>query len=150
MPDHLLTPTISASPPTGTAPWRPQSLLVPAVLGGATAVTALGLINATRLGVTRSARLVVLGGGLLALIGRIAVTLAVTPQVGSGARAIGAGAGALAWLAVTVTQKTPFRAYEMRGGEPARLLWPATVAVLTGGIAEAALVATLLAALAGS
>jgi hypothetical protein len=38
----------------------------------------------------------------------------------------------------------------MRGGEPARLLRPATVAVLTGGIAEAALVATLLAALAGS
>ncbi|MEH1014187.1 hypothetical protein V6U90_13875 [Micromonospora sp. CPCC 206060] len=144
MPDPLLTPTITATPQVGAPPWRPQSLLVPAVLGGALAVTALGLINAARLGRPPSARLAVLGTGLLALGARIVATLILAPSTGGPARAIGTVAGVLAWLVVRGTQNRPFRAYELRGGEPARLFWPGLAAIAACGLTEAVLLAILL------
>ncbi|MBO4207566.1 hypothetical protein [Micromonospora echinofusca] len=145
VPDPLLTPTITATPPVGVPPWRPQSLLVPAVLGGVLAVTVLGLVNAGRLDQSRSARLALLGTGLLALGARIAVTLLLTPSVGGPARAVGAAAGVLTWLTVRGTQSRPFRAYELRGGEPARLFWPGLAAIVGFGVVEAVLLAVLLA-----
>ncbi|MER7889184.1 hypothetical protein ABTX15_05105 [Micromonospora sp. NPDC094482] len=142
MPDDLFTPTIApADYQTKRKPWRPQSLLVPAILGGPTAVTVLALLNGARLGLTRRAVLTVLGAGLAALIARIVVTVTLLPDANARpARLVGSLAGALVWLAVSATQKTRFRAYELRGGEPASLWLPGIAAILLLGFVEGALV----------
>lgn len=148
MPDELFTPTIApAAYRAGRPPWRPQSLLFPALLGGATPVTVLALVNAGRLGLPRKATLAVIGTGLAALAARTGITLAVLAgEAGGPARVIGALAGALVWLVVSATQKGPFRAYELRGGEAASLWGPGTAAVLLLGAAEALLIVLLAAA----
>ncbi|WBB64860.1 hypothetical protein [Micromonospora sp. WMMD812] len=142
MPDDLLTPTIApADYQLKRKPWRPQSLLVPAILGGPTAVTVLALLNAGRLGLSRRATLTVLGAGLAALAARVAVTATLLPEATFGpARLIGSLAGALAWVAVSVTQKTRYRAYEWRGGEPAALLLPGLAAILLLGLVDGLLI----------
>ncbi|NJP31963.1 hypothetical protein [Micromonospora thermarum] len=142
MADDLLTPTVAAEAyEVRRTPWRPQSLLYPAVFGGPTAVTVLGLVNGARLGVSRRATMAVAGAGVAALAARIAVTLWLSAAgTERPSRVIGAVAGALAWLAVAAVQKPRFRAYELRGGEPASLWGPGLAAVLVCGFAEAALI----------
>jgi hypothetical protein len=140
--DDLFTPTIA--PPTYEVrrpPWRPQSLIFPAVFGGPTAVTVLALVNGHRLGLPRRTNLAVLGVGLAALAARLVVTLVVFDDgADRPVRLIGALAGALVWLAASATQKRRFRAYELRGGEPASLWLPGIGAVLVLGFAEALLI----------
>ncbi|MGC4786705.1 hypothetical protein ACLQ22_02495 [Micromonospora sp. DT178] len=146
--DDLFTPTIA--PPTYEVrrpPWRPQSLIFPAVFGGPTAVTVLALVNGHRLGVSRPARLAVLGAGLAALIARLAITLAIFDDGGNRpVRLVGALAGGLVWLVAATTQKRQFRAYELRGGQPASLWLPGLGAVLLLGFTEAVLVSLVAAA----
>ncbi|MFC0007438.1 hypothetical protein [Micromonospora siamensis] len=146
MADELFRPTISPTArPDGRQPWRPSSLVYPALLGGAAPVTALALVNARRLGLPGRARAAVLGAGLAALAARVLVTALVLDDDGSRGpgRLIGALAGGLAWLAVSATQKGAFRGYEMRGGEAGSLWGPAVLAVLVLGFAEALLVLTV-------
>ncbi|MCM0676921.1 hypothetical protein NCC78_19835 [Micromonospora phytophila] len=148
MADDLFTPTIApAAYEVRRPPWRPQSLFFPAVLGGPTAVTVLALVNSGRLGLPRRATLTVLGAGVAGLVARVVVTLSAgaagTERPG---RWIGALAGGLVWLAVSATQKGRYRAYELRGGEPASLWGPGIAAVLVLGFAEAALLLLLAAA----
>lgn len=145
MADDLFTPTIApAAYESRRPPWRPQSLLFPAVFGGPTAVTVLALVNAARLGLPGRARLAVAGAGFAALAARVAVTLVVfSGSADRPVRLIGALAGALVWLVVSVTQKGRFRAYELRGGDPASLWLPGIAAVLLLGVAEALLIVLL-------
>ncbi|MGN9808106.1 hypothetical protein ACTMSW_01935 [Micromonospora sp. BQ11] len=148
MADDLFTPTI-APPPYRPArpPWRVPSLLYPAVFGGPTAVTVLGVLNGRRLGLPRSALLTVLAAGLAGLLARVGVSLAFFDADNQRpARLIGALAGGLVWAAVAAVQKRPFRAYELRGGEPASLWVPGIAAVLACGLAEAVLIGALMAA----
>lgn len=141
MADDLFTPTIAPTTDDRRPPWRPQSLVYPALLGGPTAVTVLALVNGVRLGVSRRAALAVAGTGVAALSARIAVTAwlsaAGTERPG---RLIGSLAGGLVWLLVAATQKSRFRAYQLRGGEPASLWGPGIAAVLLLGFAEGALI----------
>ncbi|MEH1097741.1 hypothetical protein [Micromonospora sp. CPCC 205561] len=142
MADDLFTPTISpAADEARRPPWRPQSLIFPALLGGPAAVTVLALLNGRRLGVSHRAYLAVLGTGLAGLAARLAMTLAIS---GDGSnrpvRLAGALAGGLVWLVAAATQKRRFRAYELRGGEPASLWLPGLGAVLVIGFVEALLI----------
>lgn len=139
MADDLFTPSITpATYRERRPPWRPGSLLYPAVFGGATAVTVLALVNAGRLRLPGRAVLAILGAGLAALVARAVVTVTLLDgQPGGPARLIGALAGALVWLPVNLLQKGPFRAYELRRGQPASLWGPGVAAVLVFGIAEA-------------
>ncbi|MGS2618907.1 hypothetical protein ACVCAH_30920 [Micromonospora sp. LZ34] len=148
MADDLFTPTIAAAAyEPKRPPWRPQSLLFPAVFGGPTAVTVLALVNAARLGLPRRAGLAVAGAGLAAVVARTGITLAVfAGEASRPVRLIGALAGALVWLVVSATQKGRFRAYQLRGGDPASLWLPGIAAVLLLGGAEALLIALLAAA----
>ncbi|MEH0975104.1 hypothetical protein V6U77_28640 [Micromonospora sp. CPCC 205546] len=141
--DDLFTPTIApAAYEARRPPWRPQSLIFPAVFGGPTAVTVLALVNGRRLGVSRPAHLAVLGAGLAGLIARLALTLAIFDDgANRPVRLVGALAGGLVWLVASATQKRPFRAYELRSGQPASLWLPGLGAVLVLGFVEAALVA---------
>ncbi|WP_141714688.1 hypothetical protein [Micromonospora mirobrigensis] len=143
--DELFRPTISPTArPAGRRPWRPSSLVYPALLGGAAPVTALALVNAHRLGLPGRARAAVLGAGLAALAARVLVTALLLDDGTRGpGRLIGALAGGLAWLAVSATQKGAFRGYEMRGGEAGSLWGPGVLAVLVLGFAEALLVLTV-------
>ncbi|MGN9764477.1 hypothetical protein ACTMS2_04830 [Micromonospora sp. SD12] len=142
MADDLFTPTIApAAYETRRPPWRPQSLIFPAVFGGPTAVTVLALLNGRRLGVSRPAQLAVLGTGLAGLLARLTMTLAIVDDgAGRPVRLVGALAGALVWLVAAATQNRLFRSYELRGGQPASLWLPGLGAVLVLGFTEAVLV----------
>ncbi|WP_266316857.1 hypothetical protein [Micromonospora peucetia] len=148
MADDLFTPTISpAAYEARRPPWRPQSLIFPAVFGGPTAVTVLALVNGRRLGASRLAHLAVLGAGLAGLVARLTVTLAIYDDgAGRPGRLVGALAGGLVWLVAAATQKRLFRAYELRGGRPASLWLPGLGAVLLLGFTEAVLVSLVAAA----
>ncbi|MGW4497205.1 hypothetical protein ACWENR_01095 [Micromonospora sp. NPDC004336] len=141
MADDLFTPTITpAAYEARRPPWRPHSLIFPAVFGGPTAATVLALVNGHRLGLPRRANLAVLGVGLAALAARLVVTLAIfDDEADRPARLVGALAGALVWLAASTAQKRRFRAYELRGGEPASLWLAGVGAVFLLGFAEALL-----------
>jgi hypothetical protein len=145
VPDDLFTPTIApAAYEDRRPPWRPQSMLYPALLGGATAVAVLALINAYRLRLPRKATLALVGAWLAALAGRLVATLVLADgQVGRPARLLGALAGALVWLVVSATQKGRFRAFELRGGDAASLWGPGVAAVLLLGASEGLLIALL-------
>jgi hypothetical protein len=138
VPDDLFTPTIApAAYEARRPPWRPQSMLYPALLGGPTAVAVLALVNANRLRLPRKAALAVAGAWLAALAGRVVATLLLADGESNGpARLIGSLAGALVWIVVSATQKSRFRTFEMRGGEPASLWWPGFAAVLLLGTVE--------------
>ncbi|MEU4776772.1 hypothetical protein [Micromonospora sp. NPDC023633] len=140
--DDLFTPTIApAAYEARRPPWRPQSLIFPAAFGGPTAVTVLALVNGRRLGASRPAHLAVLGTGLAGLVARLTITLAFFDDGGNRpVRLIGALAGGLVWLVAAATQKRLFRAYELRGGQPASLWLPGLGAVFVLGFAEAVLV----------
>ncbi|MBQ1074652.1 hypothetical protein KBX06_15960 [Micromonospora sp. C31] len=142
MADDLFTPTIApAAYEARRPPWRPQSLIFPAVFGGPAAVTVLALVNGRRLGVSRPAQLAMLGAGLAGLVARLTITLAIfDEEADRPVRLVGALAGGLVWLAAAATQKRPFRAYELRGGRPASLWLPGLTAVLLLGFAETVLV----------
>lgn len=140
MADNLFTPTITAAPRSGAQPWRVSSLVYPAFFGGPLAVTVLGLVNGARLGLGRRAQLAVAGAGLGALLARVAVGIA-TGGSWLGVRSlVGSAAGVAAWLALAAVQRRPFRAYELRGGEPAKLFLPGLGAVFTVGLIEAIVV----------
>ncbi|MGK5676192.1 hypothetical protein ACSNOB_25515 [Micromonospora sp. URMC 106] len=148
MSDDLFTPTIApAAYETRRPPWRPQSLIFPAVFGGPAAATVLALVNGHRLGLPRRTNLAVLGVGLAALAARLVVTLTIFDNgADRPVRLVGALSGALVWLAASAAQKRRFRAYELRGGEPASLWLPGIGAVLLIGFAEALLVMLVAAA----
>ncbi|MEU6073235.1 hypothetical protein [Micromonospora sp. NPDC047074] len=147
MADDLFTPTIAPAAEARRPPWRPQSLLYPAVFGGPTAGTVLALLNGRRLGVPRREQLAVLGTGSAGLAARLVVTLAIFDDgADRPVRLVGALAGGLVWLVAAATQKRRFRAYELSGGEPASLWLPGLGAVLVLGFAEAILVLLVAAA----
>jgi hypothetical protein len=132
--DDLFTPTITRPLRQGRPPWRPQSLVVPAILGGPAAVTVLALVNGRRLGVPGRALLPLAAVGVLAVALRAVTTLALGSD--RPVQLVGALAGAGVWLLVARAQKRPFRRSELRGEEPASLWWPGVAAVCLIGPAE--------------
>ncbi|WP_319463317.1 hypothetical protein [Micromonospora sp. RTP1Z1] len=91
MADDLLAPTITpAAYAERRPPWRPGSLIYPAVFGGALAATVLALVNARRLRLPTGATLAIVGTGLAALVARLAITVALLDGHTSGpARLVG-------------------------------------------------------------
>ncbi|MBM0225359.1 MULTISPECIES: hypothetical protein [Micromonospora] len=142
MADDLFTPTITpAAYAEGRPPWRPGSLVYPAVFGGALAATVLALVNARRLRLPVGAVLAIVGTGLAALVARLAITVVLLDGHTSGpARLVGALSGVLVWSVANLTQKGRFRTYEMRGGQAASLVLPGIAAALGLGIVEAVLI----------
>lgn len=143
MADDLFTPTITPATYADARrpPWRPGSLIYPAVLGGALAGTVLALLNAHRLRLPARAGLTVAGAGLVAVVARVLVTVTLLDgRVSGAARLVGSLCGAAVWAVASLTQRGPFRAYEMRGGEPASLVRPGIVAALGLGLVEAVVI----------
>lgn len=138
MADDLFTPTITpATYAPQRPPWRPGSLIYPAVFGGPLAVTVLALVNARRLRLPGRPTLAIAGAGLAAVVTRMVVTVALLDGHMSGpGRLVGALSGAVVWAVANLTQKGRFRTYEMRGGEPASLVLPGIGAAVGLGIVE--------------
>jgi hypothetical protein len=65
-------------------------------------------------------------------------------QSSSSARVLSALAGALAYGAVVLVQRRPYRAFTLRGGEAAGLLWPGLAAAVGGAVIEAVLGAAVI------
>ncbi|MCI4064415.1 hypothetical protein MRQ36_18125 [Micromonospora sp. R77] len=146
MADDLFTPTITpaAYAADRRPPWRPGSLVYPAVFGGALPATVLALVNARRLRLSTGPILAVAGTGVAALVARALVTVALFDGHASGpARLVGALCGALVWGVANLTQKSAFRTWEMRGGEPASLVRAGIAAALGLGLVEALLIVAL-------
>ncbi|GIG85835.1 hypothetical protein [Plantactinospora endophytica] len=141
MQDELFSPTIQERPAPGRPPWRPESILYPAVFGGPLAAATLGVLNGRRLGLAGHRLLVVGAAGLVGFGGRLAVSAAVDGN--SAVRLAGMVTGALVWLAVLFFQRAPFRVYSYRGGEPASLVGPGFAAGIGFGVLEAVLILVL-------
>jgi hypothetical protein len=131
--DDLFTPTIPA-PPSTARPWRVASLVYPSFFGGALAATVLGVVNCRRLGFRSGPLLALAAVGVAALVGRVLVD-----EV---SRSIfwRTAFGVAVWGAVALLQRRRFRAFELRGGEPASLVGPGIAAAVGGAVLETALV----------
>lgn len=140
MQDELFSPTIRERPAPGKPPWRPDSILYPA-FGGPLAAAVLGVVNGGRLGLPGRHLLAIAAAGLVGFGARLAVSAAV--EGNSPVRLAGMVAGALVWLVVLAFQRSPFRAYTFRGGEPASLVGPGFAAFFGCGVLEAILILVL-------
>jgi hypothetical protein len=140
--NDLFVPTITAQPTTGKPPWSVSTLVFPAILGGPLAITVLALVNGRRLGVASGGQLAVAAGGVGAMALRLWVLALV--QSGSSGRVVSALAGALAYGVVVLVQRPPYRAFTLRGGEAASLVWPGLAAAVGGAVIEAVLAAAVL------
>ncbi|MGR6317383.1 hypothetical protein Q2K19_06045 [Micromonospora soli] len=139
MADDLFTPTIipTAYVDERRPPWRPGSLVYPAIFGGVLAGTTLALINASRLRLPTRATLAIAGTGLVALVARVLVTVTLLDgRVSGTGRLVGALCGALVGTVAHLAQRSRFRTWEMRGGEPASLVKAGIAAALGLGILE--------------
>lgn len=134
MTDDLFRPTIEAQPVPAERPWRPGSIVYPAFFGGPLAAAVLGILNGRRLALGRTALLAIAAAGAASIVGRLVLTAALHPdRVG---RLLGSVAGLLVWMVVLAAQKRPFRAYELRDGEPANLVRPGLAAAIGCGLLE--------------
>lgn len=141
MSEDLLRPTIEREPGT-KSPWRLTSQLFVAFFGGALAVTAIGFVNAGRLGVEASARRLILGVGATAFAaGLVIVALLPTTLNDSVIRLIMLAFALLAYAAQARLQRTHDRAFTLRGGEYASLWGPGFAAVIGCGIVQGIVVA---------
>lgn len=136
MSDDLFTPTITSAVPA-KPPWRVDSLVYPAFFGGPLAAAVLGLLNARRLRVGPLAFLAVAATGIGAIAVRIAFLVSIGGLLLGAYTLVGVVPGLAVWAAIRSTQNRPYRSFALRGGEPAKLFWPAVAAVLGCGLAEA-------------
>lgn len=136
MADDLFRPTVTA-PPTTNPPWRVYSMIYPAFFGGALTATVLGLLNGRRLALTGRHLAAIGGAGVLVVATRFAVGIATGGRwFGVPAEFFSAAAGLLVWFVISKLQMQPFRAFELRGGDPAPLWWPGLAAVVGLGFLE--------------
>jgi hypothetical protein len=138
MQDELFRPTIQQRSAPDEPPWRPESIMYPAMFGGPLAATTLGVLNGRRLGLSGRQLLAIGAAGLVAFGARLAIGAA-TDGV-SVVRVAGMLTGALVWLVVLSFQRAPFRAYSYGGGEPASLVAPGFAAVICCGVPESLLI----------
>lgn len=139
MSDDLFTPTITAPPVSAKSPWAVPSLVYPALVGGGLAVTVLGLINGRRLLVGGAGQAAVALVGIAAIAARIGVLATILRDRPESYAAVTAVAGVIVFVVVSRMQRRAFRAFERRGGEPARLLVPGLIAVVGAGGIEGAM-----------
>ncbi len=136
MSDDLFRPTIRVEPDSASSPpWRPESILYPAILGGALAATVLGVLNGRRLGLGAARLAAVVVTGAVAVSGELFV--AGLLGIGTGARVLAALAGLVVWAVLRAVQRQPFRAYMYRGHEPASLVAMGWAVGFGAGLVEA-------------
>jgi hypothetical protein len=127
--DDLFSPTISAPVPAAR-PWRVGSLVYPAFFGGPLAAAALGAVNGRRLGL---GVLPLLGIGAAGLVGIVARMFAIAATISGSLPVNGVIRGALGLAVFAIAmlaQRRRYRAFELRGGEPASLVGPGIIAVV--------------------
>jgi hypothetical protein len=126
--DDLFSPTISAPAPAAR-PWRVSSLVYPSFFGGPLAAAVLGVINGRRLGLSTGVLLGLAGIGLVGIVARVLAAVATAdwslPVSGIIRVALGLAVAGAAML----PQRRRYRAFELRGGEPASLVTPGLIAV---------------------
>jgi hypothetical protein len=121
-------------------PWRLHPQVYVAFFGGPLAIGAIAVGNAVKLGMTRTAQLVIAAAALLAEAALVAV-FAVT-DTDAGGFGFGVIAGLAAYGPAYLLQRSPDRVYlfHSRDDEPYDgLLGPGLVAVVLARIAESAL-----------
>lgn len=141
MQDELFRPTVRERPATGKPPWRPDSILFPAIVGGPLTAAVLGFLNGRRLALPGPQLAMIAAAGLAGF--GVRLTVGALVEANAGVRAAGAIVGALVWLVVMAFQKRPFRTFTYQGGDPARLIWPGLAVFFTVGIAEVVLIQVL-------
>jgi hypothetical protein len=138
MSDDLFSPTIKTPSAPAAPPWRPESIVYPAIFGGPLAATVLGLLNGRRLGVRPGPMVLIALAGVAAIVARVVVTVLLAG--GTGTRVIGSLAGAAVWGAVEMVQRRPFRVFLYNDGEPASLVGPGLAAAIGCGLVEAVVI----------
>jgi hypothetical protein len=150
--EELLRPSIEAARPRTERPWDPSSQFYVAFFGGVLAVAGIALINARRLRLPASRQRWMLAIGLAGLVVALvlAAVMPIDPDVGAfvneGSRNIRLAGRVVAvaiCLAFVKLQQPGDRLFRIQGGEYASLWGPGILAVIVGGLAQAALVAVV-------
>lgn len=141
MQDDVMPPVIDQEAKRPARPWRPSSLLTLAILCGAIASTAIGYLNASRLGVEPAKRLLIL---LIGVVELTLVTLVYTRLDGGGwsalARALVRGAVLVGGCALQLRLQRPRdEEFQRASGEYGSLWRPGFVAAVCGVVLEVAL-----------
>lgn len=143
--NDLFKPTIEAFAAMGKPPFSVPSLVYPALLGGPVAITALALVNGQRLGVPARALVTVAATGAVAMVTQLAVLAIAVNRPGTlenlgqnrAGTLLGAVCGAAVYAVVNLTQRSAYRSFQLRGGEPAKLIWPALLAIVVAVVVTA-------------
>lgn len=144
MHDDLLTPTITYVPQPVHRPWRVDSLVYPAFVGGPLAATYLGAINARRLGVGNRPIALIVATGAVAFIAQLLVIVLLLDEQSTGVQRLGLSAAGLAvWGVAKYVQRRPFRIFLLRGGQPAGLWGVGIGTVLASIVVEVLLISVL-------
>ena len=151
MSDEAIDPVAMVSRVPGRRPWRPFSLLYVALLGGSLAVTVIACLDAGRLGAgSRERRLILVSGALGFLLTVPVVVFVVAAMLHDAAGGVRfalrapAVVAALAQIGILGRFDRTFR--EQRG-EYGSVWLPGLLAVVLGGIGEAAAILALLLAI---
>ncbi|MEU5876317.1 hypothetical protein [Spirillospora sp. NPDC047279] len=144
--DPLLQPTVR-DPRAGRAPWRLSSQGYVAFLGGVTAGTVIGFLNARRLDVPASRRWAILGAGAVAWAATVWIILDLIGPDGTSTavRMAARVCAVLAYLLQAYLQGPWDRAFQLRNVEHASLWGPGAIAVVGCGTVEALVLARLVA-----
>lgn len=130
----------------GGRPWRLTSQFYVAFFGGALAVTALAWLNAGRLGATREVKRWILVAGTVGVVASVVVSYIFSgDDYGSAARIGYRVVGVVTSIVLYRLQRSADRVYQFRtpGSDEDqydRMLAPALVAVLVGGVLQLGIV----------
>jgi predicted permease len=148
--DELFEPTLAEYRETGERPWRLGSQFYVAFFGGVVAVTAIAWLNAKRLGLDDRRRWLILLVGAVGLAATIGVPLIRDEGADAAFRLTSRVIAVLAFGGMYLLQRSADRVHSAfaRDEEQAYAsLWvPGLIAVIVGGVAQAVIVLSVLAA----
>ena len=146
--DDLFSPSIEERSGSGQRPWRVGSILWVYFFGGVLAGGVIAYLNSERLGAATRTRQVVVGLTALGLgLTLVAAALVPTGESPSSLRlASRVIAVVVGYVPVARLLRTPERAAQVRGVEPASLWGPGFAATLGLGLLQALLVTAVVSA----
>jgi hypothetical protein len=145
MRNDLFEPTIRMPQRTGSPPWRLSSQGYVAFFGGVIAGATVALLNARRLGVAARDQLVIVAASVFGLLVAFSIMVAWDPDRSGQLRMVDRLVAVVVYLAHARIQRPADRSFQLRGGEHASLWLPGLAMVIGCGVAEALLIAGVVA-----
>jgi hypothetical protein len=148
--DDVFEPSLAGYREAEERPWRLGSQVYVAFFGGVLAVTAIAWLNARRLGLDDRSRLLILLLGVAGLVASVLVPVLRDEDASDAYRLTSRIIGVVAFGGLYLIQRSANRVHESFRGDDeeayASLWGPGLLAVVVGGLAQAAIVFGVLSA----